>query len=111
MSLTSKLKLIILPQSFPVGKEVLVHEEAFNVVRVVDFCMLHFPKNGNVTLEINYKSFSDTKKLNQIFIDAGFVSLLQFIQMHHKHFFVDTDRILGRFKAVIIEENYSIFGE
>lgn len=111
MSLTNNYKVVIVPQNFPTGKEIEVHEVKYNVVRTLNFCVLHFPKNGNVTLEINYKSYSDRAKINSLFVDAGFVSLLQFIQKNQTVFFVDTDRILGRFKAVILSENYSIFGE
>lgn len=104
-------KAVIVPQSKQIGNSIMLNELTYCAHRTINFNVLVFPKNGHISLEINFKSFSVKPSIQVFFKDCGYIGIDQFLKNNQSSFFVDTDRLLGRFKAVVIDENYTIFGE
>ena len=111
MSSINNIKAVIVPQNKQISNSILINDLTYCAHRTINFNMLVFPKNGHVSFEINFKNYDVKFKLEGFFKDCGYISMNQFFQKNHSSFFADTDRYLGRFKAVVIDENYRIFGE
>lgn len=110
MSSTSNLKIVIVPQDKIVGNSIVINDLTYCVQRVVNFNVIVFPKNGHLCLEIDYVNYDNRKKIKEFLNDCGFKSVELFMKIFRNYFFIDTDRCLGRFKVVVIDDNYRIFG-
>lgn len=110
MSSISNLKGVIVPQGKIVENSIVINDLTYCVQRVVNFNVIVFPKNGHMCLEIDCVNYDNRKKIKEFMKDHGFKSVELFIKLFTNYFFIDTDRCLGRFKVVVIDENYRIFG-
>jgi hypothetical protein len=111
MSSTKLPKAVIVPQNKAIGNSIVLNGLTYCAHRTVNFNVIVFPKNGNMSIEINFKNFSIRPSIQGFFKDCGYIGIDQFLHKNQSSFFIDTDRMLGRFKAVVIDENYTIFGE
>lgn len=107
---TNSIKGLIVPQSKIVEKSIVINDLTYCVQRVVNFNIIVFPKNGHICLEIDFVNYDNRKKIKEFLNDCGFKSFELFIQFFRNYFFIDTDRCLGRFKVIVIDDNYRIFG-
>lgn len=110
MSSTKLPKAVIVPQNKPIGNSIVLNELTYCAYRTVNFNVIVFPKNGNLSLEINFMNFSNRPRIQSFFKDCGYIGIDQFLHKNQSSFFIDSDRLLGRFKAIVIDENYTIFG-
>lgn len=111
MCSTNNLVGVIVPQNKPIGNSIVINELTYAVSRTTNFNLIVFPKNGNISLEINFKNFSEKPKIEAFFKQTGYSGYDHFVRKNQDSFFIDKDRMLGRFKLVIIDENYTIFGQ